>query len=173
MSYMRDLDGYRLDQTPVKVYALSGVELAYAENSTGVPLTIPISAVASAIIPGCLVTVPANAAPVWLHYSAEVSIASTGGGLISIEVWDVTTVGSEVQVHDTSFGNVTSQAILYSGLGQTVVGAHRLEPSATDRLFQLKTLMFRDSASTLTAAVLNSTRTGAPYGYSYISAVQK
>lgn len=184
MSWPRDADGFgvreisikeRLDALEAEVallqpYRLPGLELAYAENSTGVPTTIPISGAASVSIPWCLIEVSADQDPVWVEYGGEASVLTSGSGLISLELWDVTNGGVGTNVHDTSFGNVAAQAVLYSGLGQSIVGRHRLEPSPVSRLFQLKTLLYRDAAG-LTAQILNSTRVGAPYGYSYIRAV--
>ena len=171
MSYMKDASGNRLDTIQVKnrldaveARIYPGTELAYAENGLGTATSVPVSAAASLIIPGTMVTVDGGSDPIEIDYQAAFTVGTPGGGLLALELWDVTAGGTGTIIHATGRGVVAANLALYSGLVQTVRGQHRLDVSATERVLLLKCLLYRDSASGLTASVVNAIRNSAGGG---------
>lgn len=149
--------------------SMPGAEIAYAENNTGTPTTVTVSAAAAASLPGVTLTVPANTRPVEVNYAACFAVGTSGGGALTLSLWDVTAGGVGTEIDRVLVGTVVSQITLYSGY-QTIRGSRRLAASASDRILQVKTLMFRDAASALTASVGNG---GAGLNPSTISAIQR
>lgn len=180
---MRDLDGNRLDSLSIKerlealeasVSKQVGASLAYSENGTGVITSVPVFAASSTVIPYTLIDVPGGSDPVDIEYGAAFTVGTSGGGLLALELWDVTAGGAGTIKHATGRGVVAANLALYSGLVQTVRGQHRLDISATDRVFQLKCLLYRDGAPNLTASVVNAARNSTGGGQpTFISAVKR
>lgn len=155
----------------VKVYEKSGVELDHGENATGTTTTVPVFAAASAVVPGCLVNIPANANPVTIEYGGSFNIGVSGGGLLGFEIWDVTAGGVGTVLHAIYLGIVAAQISLFSGFAQTLIGQYLLDVSSSDRKVQMKTILYRDSGG-LTAVVSNAARNSTAQP-SFITAVQR
>lgn len=138
--------------------AAIGDEIAYAENGTAVATTIAVSAAASVVIPGTMITIPANSGPVDVKSKAAFNITTPGAGLIALELWDVTAGGVGSYLHSVGVGVVAAQIALYSGLANTIMDDYRVDNSSSDRILQLKALLYRDSGSSLIAQIANGLR---------------
>lgn len=121
----------------------SGAELAYAENRTRVTTALTIYPAASAEIPGTTIVVPVSSDPVDINYSAAFTQSVAGPGLIGLELWDITSAAT--QLGATGKPHPTLGA--FSGVENTIRGSYRFDSVPTEKVLQLRGLIYRDSGS--------------------------
>jgi hypothetical protein len=111
-----------------------------------------------------MIHIPGGSDPAYVEYGCAVNVSVAGGGLVALELWDVTAGGTGTILHAASRGFLPTQVALYAGLANTIRGRHRLDVASADRILQLKALLYRDGGSSLAATVANTARGGAGGG---------
>lgn len=130
-----------------------GQEITTAMNATDATTVVPVSAAASVQIPGVQVTVPASTFPMRLFWCGEAGLTVAGGGLVSLELWKD---GDVALTAAATHGFVATHATLYSGYQHQLQKSIRLAASNVDRVYRLKTVLYRDGGSSLAAYIFNS-----------------
>lgn len=138
-----------------KGYELAGVELASAQVEYAIGTTLAVSPATAAAIVGAMINVPPTDTPVMLKYGCDIGVGVAGGGLLQLQVWQNTN-GVFTVPNVTGFPVTASMLSNISGSLIPLRGRYRIGPSAVVRNYFLAVILFRDSGSSLTAAVGNA-----------------
>lgn len=131
----------------------AGVELAFACNETATATTFGVSAGPSTLIPATQIVVPATDVSVELRWGGYASVAIAGAGLLTLELYDLASPSTRISF--VTLG-ITANQVLFSGNSLAFPkGFYRIPPSASERSYHLKCLIYRDSGSGLAAVMSN------------------
>lgn len=124
----------------------SGIEVAYAENVTGVTTAISAAAVD---VPGCVITVPANPRPVWLEANAfcDVSTAPASAATGQLGVLITDDLGNSV-----AFANASIEGGAGTNGQFNLIARCRIPPNTATRTYRMQA---NRGGSAFTYAIMN------------------
>lgn len=153
MTYMRDIDGYRLDQLAVKTGLEASLRrlttIAYAEDVANASL--PLGAGLFTQLP-LTFSIPPTDLDVTLSWGGSLTITAAGNGGITVAPCDVTAGTAPAAFTSVSGTRVGGFLTGTFSVGPTHQGETNIGPSVSWRIYRLYGFVGRDAGSVLAAS---------------------